>query len=44
MSQYFAICFSCYSAGLAVAIVNYYYYGPEAAISFLAMSGLFDVS
>ena len=39
MSPYFALAISCYSAGLAVAIV-YAYYGPVAAINFLAISGM----
>jgi hypothetical protein len=43
MSPYLAICLLSYSAGLAVAAIHYYY-GPVAAINFLAMAGLFDVS
>jgi hypothetical protein len=43
MSPYFALCFSSYSAGLAVAIV-FAHYGPVAALSFLSMTGMFDES
>jgi hypothetical protein len=43
VSPYFVLCCSCYAAGLAVAAINYYY-GPVAAVNFLAMAGLFDES
>lgn len=43
MSPFLTICLVSYSFGLAIAVIHFYY-GPLAAINFLAMAGLFDVS
>jgi hypothetical protein len=40
MSPYLAFCLMAYSFGLAIAAIHHYY-GPVAAISFLAKAGMF---